>query len=91
MIALNRRPTIAKVAFAFNLNIAIRVRVSLSRRVRSHHRWRWIAVGRAFTVAAAAGRNVKRLTGARRLSPGLYRLTLAPSSGKSRSVVFHIG
>jgi hypothetical protein len=91
VIALNRRPTSAKVAFAFVTNMAVRLRVALARRVRSHGRTRWLAVGRASTVSASAGRNVKRLTGARRLRPGLYRLTLTPSGGKPRSILFHIG
>jgi hypothetical protein len=91
VIALNRRPTTAKVAFAFNSNMATRVRVMLARRVRSHHRWHWLTVGHSITVSAAAGHNVKRLAGAKRLVAGTYRLTLTPSSGKPRSVVFHIG
>jgi hypothetical protein len=91
VIALNRRPTTAKVAFAFNSNMATRVRVTLARRVRSHHRWRWLTVGHSITVSAAAGHNVKRLAGTKRLVAGTYRLTLTPSSGKPRSVVFHIG
>jgi Subtilase family len=91
VIALNRRPTIAKVAFAFNSNMATRVRVTLARRVRSHHRWHWVTVGHPITVSAAAGHNVKRLAGTKRLVAGTYRLTLTPSSGKPRSVVFHIG
>jgi hypothetical protein len=91
VIALNRSPTTAKVVFTFSANMATRLRVSLARRVRSHGRTRWVAVGRAITVSAAAGRNVKRLTGARRLAAGLYRLTLTPSAGKPRSILFHIG
>ncbi|HEX9482626.1 MAG TPA: S8 family serine peptidase [Solirubrobacteraceae bacterium] len=91
VIALNRHPTRAKVAFTFRSNMATRLRVTLARRVRSHGRPRWVTVGRTITISAAAGRNVKRLAGTKRLVAGTYRLTLAPSSGKSRSVVFHIG
>jgi hypothetical protein len=91
VIALNRRPTTAKVAFVFSVNIATRLRVGLARRVRSHGHTRWVAVGRAMTVSAAAGRNVRRLSGARRLRAGLYRLTLTPISGTPRSILFHIG
>jgi hypothetical protein len=75
----------------FSANIATRLRVGLAQRVRSHGHTRWVAVGRAMTVSAAAGRNVKRLSGARRLRAGLYRLTLTPTSGKPRSILFHIG
>jgi hypothetical protein len=91
LIALNKRPTAAKVTFAFDANMPVRVRVKLTRRVRSHGRTRWVTVGRTITVSAAAGRNVKRLTGGRRLLAGTYRLTLTPSNGKPRSLLFHIG
>jgi hypothetical protein len=91
VIALNRHPTRANVAFAFRSNMAIRLRVTLARRVRSHGRTRWVTVGRSITISAAAGRNVKRLTGAKHLPAGTYRLTLTPSSGKPRSILFHIG
>jgi hypothetical protein len=91
VIALNRHPTRAKVAFAFRSNMAIRLRVTLTRRVRSHGRTRWVTVGRSITISAAAGRNVKRLTGAKHLPAGTYRLTLTPSSGKPRSILFNIG
>jgi len=91
VIALDRRPTAAKISFAFISNMAAKVRASLSRRVRVHHRMRWLAVGRAMTIPVAAGHNVKRLAGAKHLAAGLYRLTLTPSSGKPRSLVFHLG
>jgi subtilase family protein len=91
VIALNRHPTTAKVAFAFRSNMAARLRVTLTRRVRSHGHTRWVTVGHAITVSAAAGRNVKRLTGGRHLVAGTYRLTLTPSAGKPRSILFQIG
>jgi hypothetical protein len=91
VIALNRSPTAAKISFTFNTNIPVRLRVTLEHRVSSHGRRRWVAIGHASTVNAAVGRNVKRLTGGRRLKPGLYRLTLTPAGGKPRSVLFHIG
>jgi len=91
LIALNaHRPSASKVAFSFMLNSAAKVRVNLSRRVRRHHRFRWVTIGPAGTMAAVPGRNGARLKGRRALSSGLYRLTVTPLSGHSRSILFHI-
>ena len=91
VIALNHRPTAGKVSFSFAANVPARVVVTLSRRVRRHHRTRWISLGRAATISAKVGRNVAHLAGSKRLPRGTYRLTLAPSGGKPRSVLFSIG
>lgn len=91
VIALSRRPSAAKVAFSFSENVPARILVTLSRKVRSHGRTRWVPVGRAIAMSAAVGANRGRLAGARRLPRGTYRLTLAPSGGKPRSVLFSIG
>ncbi len=89
--ALSRhRATPRSIAFAFVLNIAAKVRVSLVRLVRSHGHAHWATVGRAATIPAVAGRNVKRLSGSARLQKGLYRLTLTPASGAARSITFRI-
>lgn len=89
LTALSRhRATARSIAFAFVINVPSKVRVTLMRRVRLHGRTRWLRVGRAATVAAAAGRNVRRLSGRARLPKGLYRLTLTPVSGASRSIAF---
>jgi hypothetical protein len=91
LIALSRhRPLAGKIAFAFVLNVPARVRATLMRRVRSHGRVRFLATGRATTLTAHAGRSVGRLRGARRLAPGVYRLTVTPSGGASRSIQFRI-
>lgn len=91
LTALSRhRATARSIAFAFVLNVAARVRVTLKHRVRSHGHARWVAVGQAATIAAAAGRNVRRLSGASRLPKGAYSLTLTPLSGASRSISFTI-
>ncbi len=89
--ALSRhRATTRSIAFAFVLSIAAKVRVSLVRLVRSHGRAHWRTVGRAATISAAAGHNVKRLSGSGRLPRGVYRLTLTPASGAARSITFRI-
>jgi hypothetical protein len=59
--------------------------------VRFHHRLLWVAVNGARRIWASVGHNLSRLTGSKRLPRGAYRLTLAPSGGKSRSILFHIG
>ncbi len=84
------RPSASKIGFSFTLSTAARVRVTLARRVRSHGRTRWVTQGHPRTIAASAGRNAKRLTGRLRLAPGLYRLTIAPVSGRARSIVFRV-
>ncbi len=91
MIALDRKPVAAKVAFQFNSNMPVRLTVTLARRVRVHRHLRWVPVGRPRTISAAAGRNSARLNGRKRLTPGTYRLTLSPAEGKAGSLVFHIG
>jgi Subtilase family len=91
LTALSRhRATGRSIVFAFVLNVSSKVRATLTRRVRSHGHTRWVAVGRAATLSAAAGRNVRRLSGATRLPKGAYRLTLTPLSGASRSISFTI-
>ncbi len=91
LTALSRhRATARSIAFAFAINVASKVHVTLMHRVRLHGRTRWVAVGRAATVSAAAGRNVRRLSGSTRLVRGVYRLTLTPASGAARSITFTI-
>ncbi len=91
VVALDRRPTTGKVAFSFVTNMPAKLHVTLWRRVRVHHRLRWVAIGSARTISASPGRNLARLTGGTRLTPGAYRLTLTPAGTAARSVVFHIG
>jgi hypothetical protein len=91
LTALSRHAASARsISFAFAVNAAVKVRVVLMRLVRSHGRTRWVAVGHASTIAAVAGRNVRRLSGAARLPKGRYRLTLTPAGGAARSVTFTI-
>ena len=91
MIALDRRPSTGKISFAFTCNLIAPLRVTLARRVRKHRHTRWVTIGHPMSITALPGRNVARLPGTRRLGSGLYRLTLTPSSGKPRSILFHLG
>jgi subtilase family serine protease len=84
------RLTVARLAFSFTSSRAVAVRVKLAIRVGSgkHVSWRTLPASLAF--AAVKGRNRRRLHGSRVLSPGTYRLTLAPSGGASRSIAIHV-
>jgi hypothetical protein len=87
----HRRVRLSQLGFAFVINLAARVRVSLSRRVGARGRTRWQALPGSLTFSAAGGRNRRRLAGRSILPRGVYRLTLAPTGGTARSIVFHVG
>ncbi len=92
LVALNRsHPRLSKVGFAFTISAGARVRVTFTKRLHRHGRSSWAAMARSFTVGAARGNNVRRLSGRRSLSAGLYRLTLTPGNGSPRSLQFRIG
>jgi len=92
IVALNSgHPRISQVGFAFTINTVAHVRVVLALRVRAHGRTRWQTLPSSLTFAALKGRNSRRLSGKRILSNGVYRLTLTPSGGSPRSLVFQIG
>jgi hypothetical protein len=92
LIALNSsRPKASQVAFAFTINTATQVRVTLAKRIRTRKHARWQVLRDSLTIAAASGRNSRRLSGRGVLSAGLYRLTLTPMHGAARSIVFQIG
>jgi subtilase family protein len=92
IVALNHsRPRASQVAFNFTVNAASHLRVTLSKRSRVHGRLLWQALRDSLTIAAAGGRNSHRLSAHNVLATGLYRLTLTPSHGAARSVVFQIG
>ncbi|MGH2902311.1 MAG: hypothetical protein ACRDK7_01770, partial [Solirubrobacteraceae bacterium] len=91
-VALRRstRPRASQIAFAFTLNVAARVHVTLAKLVRVHGRHRWERLPVTLTFTAAKGRDRRRLTNRGRLTPGRYRLTLAPRGGAARKVTFHV-
>jgi hypothetical protein len=84
-------PKIAQIGFTFEINIPARVRVSLAKRVGKRRRAHWRSVARSLTIAAVSGRNRGRLSGRGALRPGAYRLTITPTKGAARSIVFQIG
>lgn len=86
----HRRITIAQLGFSFTLNRAVTVHVTLAVRVRSGGRARWRALPASLTFAAIRGVNRRRLHGAGRLAPGVYRLTLAPTGGTARSIAIRV-
>jgi hypothetical protein len=91
LIALNTsRPKVAQIGFTFTITVAAHVRVSLERRVARHGHALWRALRHPLTIAAASGRNSRRLGGHGVLSGGTYRLTLTPVDGAARSIVFEI-
>ncbi len=91
VIALDaHRPASSKIAFSFMLSSAATVQVKLARRVHSHHRTHWKTVRAGGKMAGIRGRNTVRLRGRRALAAGLYRLTVTPLTGRSRSILFHI-
>ncbi len=91
LLALNHpRSKVSSVAFAFTLNAAARVRATLAKLVRAHGRDRWVPVPGALTFAAVKGRNHRHLTNRDALTPGRYRLTLAPQGGAARTLTFQI-
>ena len=92
VLALNTgRPHIAQVGFVFDASHAGRVRIALTRRVRTHHGTAWAGVARVETVYVGAGRTSRRLAGGAALRSGLYRLTVTPAGGVTRSLLFQIG
>jgi hypothetical protein len=92
VIALNTgRPNISQIIFAFTINAATHVRVTLARRVEIHHQTRWHALRHSAPMAVLSGVNSRRLSGRGRLARGVYRLTLTPAQGASRSIIFRIG
>jgi hypothetical protein len=92
ILALNhRRPKASQVGFSFTVSAAVRLRGVLSKRVSVHGHVRWLALRDSISIAAASGRNSRRLNGHNVLTPGYYRLTLSPTQGSARSIVFQIG
>jgi hypothetical protein len=91
LLALDRaRPKVSSVHFAFTLSAAARVRATLAKLVRVHGHNRWISVPGALTFSAAEGHNQRHLSSPDGLTPGRYRLTLAPQGGAARTLTFQV-
>lgn len=84
------RPSASTVAFSFTLSAPAKVRVTLVRQTSSHGRKRWTMLPDSLTVSAGEGRVTRNLTGHNRLSPGRYRLTAKPLTGRPRSIYLSI-
>jgi hypothetical protein len=94
IIALNNsHPKISQIGFSFTLTVGASVRMTLAKRIRAHrrHRAHWQTLGHSVSAFAVAGRNIWRLNGRGRLTPGSYRITLTPLHAASRSITFQIG
>ena len=85
------RPHIAQVGFVFDASHAGRVRIALTRRVRTHHGRHGRVSPVSRSVYVGAGRTSRRLAGGAALRSGLYRLTVTPAGGVTRSLLFQIG
>ncbi|HEY3758289.1 MAG TPA: S8 family serine peptidase [Solirubrobacteraceae bacterium] len=83
-------PTLTQVAFAFSLSGPARVRVTLSRPLALGAHSRWVAATGALVFTAAQGHDHCHLSGATKLQPGSYRLTVAPARGSAQSIVFAV-
>ncbi len=82
---------ISGLAFSCTLSRATTVRVTLAVQVRSGGHTRWRTLPASFTFAAVEGAsNRRRLHGSDTLEPGLYRLTLTPADGASRSLTIRV-
>ena len=92
LIALNsRHPHVSQVGFQFSSTVAGRVTVTLSRRRRSHRRLVWAGAARAMSLTVPVGRSSHHLGGRSQLPAGVYRLTIAPTHGPARTLLFQIG
>jgi hypothetical protein len=85
-----RRATLAKLGFAFTLSAPGRVRATLAVLVRAHGRTRWRAVSAPLSFLARAGAQTRALSGRTRLAAGRYRLTLTPTGGAARTLLFSV-
>jgi hypothetical protein len=85
--ALERhRPSASAIGFSFMLSAPSKVRVTLVEQTTVHGHEQWTALPDSLTVNAGLGHVSRNLTGHNRLSPGRYRLTLRPLTGRSRSI-----
>jgi hypothetical protein len=81
---------LAKLAFSFTLSRAAAVRATLAVQASRDGRAHWRLLPGSLTFTASRGVNRRRLHGLGELTPGTYRLTLAPVGGSARSIVISI-
>ncbi len=79
-----------EIAFSLRMTKAGLVRVRLSVERGRPARWRKPPFSFAYAFTAAKGVGHRHLRGSARLAPGVYRLTLTPTGGVARSLVFRV-
>ena len=82
------RPRLSQLALAFTLSAPSQLRLTLTRGVRIRGHLRWMPAPGSLTASEGAGRDRLRLHGRRQLPPGLYRVTLTPTQGPTRTLTF---
>jgi len=80
------------VEFSFRMSIhdSVRGSLALQRTVHGHAVWITLPKAKALEIAAHSGNNYARMPAHGKLTPGIYRLTLTPARGVSRSIVFRV-
>jgi hypothetical protein len=89
--ALRHGPlAISDLDFSCTLSRATSIKVTLAVQARSAGGARWRTLHNSLTFAAIKGVNRRRLHGSGVLTPGVYRLTLAPAGGVARSLTIRV-
>jgi hypothetical protein len=86
----HHRAKLSSIAFSFLLSRNAPIKVVFSKRVRAHHKTHWQSVAGTFTVDAVGGRDSEHLRGSRRLTRGLYQLSVLPTGGTASSIEFSV-
>ena len=81
---------VRSVAFSFTMSIHDRVSASLAIRRTVHGHTVWSTLPRALVIYARTGGNRRRMPSRGKLAHGVYRLTLSPARGISRSIIFQV-
>ena len=81
---------VRSVAFSFTMSIHDRVSASLAIRRNVHGHTVWSTLPRRLVIYARTGGNRRRMPSRGKLAHGVYRLTLSPARGISRSIIFQV-
>jgi hypothetical protein len=82
----HHHPPASAIGFSFTLSAAAKVHVTLLKQTGAHGHTGWVALPDSLSLNAKPGHVSHELAGHNRLAPGRYRLTLAPSGGRSRAI-----
>jgi len=85
------RLTVTQVGFTFDTTIGMHVHVQLQKLVGGHGHKHWTTVLHPRTIVAAVGLNSQHLAKRSALGSGTFKLSLTPSQGVARSIVFKLG